>query len=81
MTEWHTLPTIRLSFYKIMTRYRILHCTNLIRRVYHYVRLCYHIISIKFVKATRKMLFDANLKLTYSPFLSQHLIATIGLFL
>jgi len=27
------------------------------------------------------MLFDANLKLTYSPFLSQHLIATIGLFL
>jgi len=81
MTEWHTLPTIRLSFYKIMTRYRVLHRTNLIRRVYHYVRLCYHIISIKFVKATRKMLFDANLKLTYSPFLSQHLIATIGLFL
>ena len=28
---------------------------NLVVRVYHYVRLCYHIISIKFVTATMKV--------------------------
>jgi len=48
-----------------MTRCHAPYFINITRGVYHYVRLCYHIISIKFVKATRKILFNAELKWTY----------------
>ena len=63
-----------------MTYVHVVKFIILTLRVYHYVRLCYHIISIKFVKATRKMLFHDTTTSTCLSFVDQVVVTIADIF-